>query len=474
MNTAASPSLTDLTAGEAAAQIAAGTLTSVDLVRALLERMAQTAGLNACISHDAQALLNAAGEADAARVTPGTRPLHGVPLLLKDNIDVAGVPSTAGSRAMSALVPQRDASVAQRLRDAGALVLGKANMHEFAYGITSNNAPYGAARNPYDTTRIPGGSSGGTAAAVAARAAPAGIGTDTGGSVRIPAALCGLVGFRPSTGRWPADGVVPISATLDTPGPMARSVADCVLLDGVVTGGATHLAAAELKGLRLGVPREYYWSPLEASLSAVAEDVLKRLEAAGVVLVPCEVKDVGPLTNNGTFPIALYETLPGLQAHHDRHGWPFDAAALTAQIDSPDVRGVFDSLLGANAMPESAYRHSMDTVRPQLQAALAECFASQRIAALIFPTTPRTAAPIGEDTTVDLCGEQVPTFPTFIRNTGPGALAGLPGISLPVGLTPQGLPVGMELDGPAGSDTRLLAIALALEAVLPRTPAPAL
>jgi mandelamide amidase len=291
--------------------------------------------------------------------------------------------------------------------------------------------------------------------------------------VRIPAALCGLVGFRPSTGRWPADGIVPISATLDTPGPMARSVADCVLLDGVVTGGDTVLAPASLGGLRIGVPRQYYWAPLDPDVSSVAEQTLRTLAAAGVELVPCDVADVANLTANGTFPIAMFETLPGLRSHHDRHGWPFDAAALTALIDSPDVRGVFDSLIGPDAMPEAVYRDAMDRARPQLQAALAACFAEMRIDALIFPTTPLPAAPIGDDETVAFAGERTPTFPTFIRNTGPGALAGLPGISLPVGLTAQGLPVGMELDGPAGSDERLLSIALAIEAVLPAMPPPA-
>ncbi|MDB5819523.1 MAG: putative indoleacetamide hydrolase [Rhizobacter sp.] len=464
-------SLIALTLTDAAARIARGSLRSVDLAKALLAQGAATASLNALISQDDAAVLAAAAEADASRPRID-RPLHGVPIIIKDNIDVASTASSAGSRSMAHLVPQRDATLVARLKAAGAIVLGKANMHEFAYGITTTNSHFGAARNPYDPTRIPGGSSGGTAAAVAARMAPAGIGTDTGGSMRVPAALCGLVGFRPSTGRWPADGIVPISATLDTPGPMARSVADCVLLDGVVTGGDTALAPASLGGLRIGVPREYYWSPLDPGVSDVAERTLATLAAAGVELVPCDVAAVAHLTASGIFPIAMFETLPGLRSHHERHGWPFDAAALTAMIDSPDVRGVFDSLIGPDAMPESAYREAMDHVRPQLQAALAACFAEMRIDALIFPTTPLPASPIGDDETVEFVGERAPTFPTYIRNTGPGALAGLPGISLPIGLTAQGLPVGIELDGPVGSDERLLAIALAIEAALPPMPAP--
>ena len=464
--------LTSLTAAQAAERIADGRLRSVDLVQALLARIDQTAGLNAFIHLDRDALLAAAAEADAADANARSgRPLHGVPLALKDNIDVAGIASTAGSRAMAERVPQKDSPLAARLRAAGALVLGKANMHEFAYGITTNNTPFGAARNPYDPSRMPGGSSGGTAVAVASRGAPAGIGTDTGGSVRIPAALCGLVGFRPSTGRWPTAGVVPISSTLDTPGPMARDVADCVLLDQVVTGSAAPAPAA-LRGLRIGVPRAYYWSPLDAGLAEVAEATLARLAAAGVELVPCEVRQVAELTAAGMFPVAMYETLPTLQAHHEAHGWPFDAKALAGAIDSPDVRAVYESLQGEGAIPQAAYRQALDTVRPRLRAAFADCFAQNRIDAILFPTTPRPAAPIGEDLTVELAGEQVPTFPTFVRNTGPGAFAGLPGISLPVGRTTDGLPVGLELDGPIGSDLRLLAVALAIESVLPAMPPP--
>lgn len=459
--------LLELTAAESAALIAHGELRAQDLAARAIARVEQTAGLGGLLQHDAAALLRAAQAADAMpRHAAAARPLHGVPLVLKDNIDVAGLPTTAGSRALAGLVPTRHADVTERLLAAGALVLGKANMHEFAYGITNNNAAFAAARNPHDPRCIPGGSSGGTAVVVASQACAAGIGTDTGGSIRIPAALCGLVGMRPSVGRWPTDGIMPIAATFDTPGPIARGVADCVLLDGVVTGAPTRLEPAGLSGLRLGIPREYFWSPLDRGVARLAEQALARLARAGVTLVPCTVADVATLCDEAMLPISLFETLPGLRGHFARHGWAFDARRIAGAIESPDVRAIFEALLGADAVSEAAYRRAMDELRPALQASYRRCFEVHGIDALLFPTTPLPAARIGEDAIVRLDGVAVPTFETFTRNTRPGALAGLPGISLPIGRTPQGLPVGMELDAAAGEDRRLLGIALAVEPLL--------
>jgi mandelamide amidase len=181
-------------------------------------------------------------------------------------------------------------------------------MRELAFGPTSNNAAFGPVRNPYDRSRIPGGSSGGTAALVAARLAPAGLGTDTGGSVRVPASLSGVVGFRPTTLRWPQDGIVPISHSRDTAAPIARCVADCALLDGIVTGGPTSLAPINLEGLRLGVPRGHFWDDLDAEVEAILADALARLAAAGVVLVEGDMVDVAALDAAAGFPVALYES----------------------------------------------------------------------------------------------------------------------------------------------------------------------
>jgi mandelamide amidase len=466
--------LTALTVGEAAAALRRGDVRAADYADALLARVAHGASLNAFIHHDAAAVRAAAASADARRARDEPLgALHGVPLALKDNLDTAAMPTTGGTPGLRDHRPKRNAAIVQKLLDAGAIVFGKTNLHELAYGITNHNAAFGAARNPYDPTRIPGGSSGGVGVAVAARMAPGGIGSDTGGSVRVPAALCGIVGFRPTTGRWSQQGIVPISHTRDTAGPMARSVADCALLDAVVTGSSP-APAASLQGVRLGVPRGHFWEGLEAETARLLEAVLGRLKDAGAVLVEADVPDVARLDNEAGFPIALYETVVDLDAYLASHGAPMRYRELVAQCASPDVAALLQSLHGEGAVPEAAYRHALDVLRPQLQATFRDHFARHGVEAIVFPTTPLPAATIGDDETVLLNGERVPTFPTFIRNSSPGSVAGIPGISVPAATTAAGLPLGLELDAPAGSDARLLALARAVEAVLPKPPAPRL
>jgi indoleacetamide hydrolase len=458
---------------EAAQAIRAGELTAEALAEALLARCSAAAQLNAFISLEPDRVRAAARRADQQRQR-GDRlgPLHGVPLVLKDNIATVDFPTTAGTPGLAAHRPKRNARIVQLLLDAGALVLGKANLQELAYGPTSNNAAFGPVRNPYDRTRIPGGSSGGTAAAVAARLAPAGLGTDTAGSVRVPASLCGVTGFRPTTLRWSQAGIVPISHTRDTAGPMARDVADCVLLDGIVTAGAREVAPADLEGLRLGVPRSYFWENLDAEVGQILETVLVRLRDAGVVLVEGDVADVAALDAAAGFPIALYEVVADLERYLAEHGTSLDFARLLAQVKSPAVKVALAGLLGPDAVSEDAYRDALGRHRPALQETYRRYFREHGVAAMVFPTTPLPAAKIGEDDTVLLNGVPVPTFGSFIRNLCPGSAAGIPGLSLPAGMTKAGLPVGIALDGPENSDHEVLAIGLALETLLPRLPAP--
>jgi indoleacetamide hydrolase len=398
--------------------------------------------------------------------------LYGLPLIVKDNIDVAGMPTTAGSLVLGDHTPTTNSPVVQSLQDAGAVIIGKANLHEFSLGITSNNGAFGPARNPYSLAHIPGGSSGGTAAAVAAGLVPAGIGSDTGGSLRIPAALCGVVGFRPTTGRWPSEGVVTISNTRDTVGPIATTVGDCALLDAVVCGGDIKLQGLQLKGLRIGVARQGFWQNLESSVESASGAFLQTLRSAGVELVEVNIGiDFDACTHAGMV-IALYELFPNIQAYLAQHGKPFDAAAIVAGVASPDVKGIMTSLLGPDTPSLAAYQQARDTDRPYFQKRYADCFARHAIEALIFPTTPLPAAHIGEDETVGLNGQTVPTFLTFTRNVGPGSLVGLPGICLPIGCNSEGLPLSIALDGPAMQDRRLLAIATAIEPLLPPMPLP--
>jgi mandelamide amidase len=467
--------LAELGVREAAAAIGTGEISAEGLAEALLKRCADAASLNAFIHLNPDAVRAAARRADVKRQRgEPLGPLHGVPLAIKDNIDSAEAPTTGGTAALAANRPKQNARILQSLLDAGAILLGKANMHELAYGVTNNNGAFGPARNPYDPNRIPGGSSGGTGVAIAARLAPGGLGSDTGGSVRIPAAHCGIAGFRPTEGRWSQQGIVPISHTRDTAGPMARSVADCVLLDGVVTGGPTQLAPARLEGMRIGVPRGHFWENLDAELAQIVEGTLAKLRAAGAVLVEGDVVDVGALDNAAGFPIALYETVTDLSQYLAEHETGLDFAGLAAGVKSPPVKDILAGLLGDMAVPEAAYQEALVTHRPALQETYRRAFRNHGVEVIVFPTTPMPAALIGEEDTVLVNGTAVPTFFTYIRNTSPGSVAGIPGLSLPAGMTESGLPVGIEIDGPAGSDQQVLAVGLALEAVLPKLPAPRL
>jgi len=465
--------LFELGARRAADAVRNGEQTAEALAEALLARCAAASPLNAFISLEADRLRAAARAADQRRQR-GERlgPLHGVPLALKDNIDTADFPTTGGTPALAAHLPKRNAPIVQHLLDAGAIVLGKTNLQELAFGPTNNNAAFGPARNPYDPTRIPGGSSGGSAAAVAARLAPAALGTDTGGSIRVPAALCGITSMRPTTLRWSQAGIIPLSHTRDTAGPMARHVADCVLLDGVITGGPTEVTPAPLKGLRLGLPRGYFWENLDAELAAILEAALARLRAAGVVLVEGDVANVAALDAAAGFPIMLYETVIELERYLAEHETGLDFASLMAQVKSPSVKQALASLLGADAVSEASYREALTKHRPALQETYRRYFRERGVAAMVFPTTPLPAAKIGEDDTVMLNGVPVSTLSTFIRNLAPGSAAGIPGLTLPAGMTKAGLPVGIAIDAPEKSDHQLLAIGLALETVLPRLPAP--
>lgn len=455
--------LFDLTITQALDGLAARRFSAREYAQSLIGRCEARQSLNALVSHDWARLLHAAEAVDASG--KAGQGLGGIPLCLKDNINTGILPTGAATGALANHVAKAPAGVAKALFEAGALLGATGNMHELAFGISSNNGVTGAVRNPWNPNMIPGGSSGGVAAAVAARMMPGGIGTDTGASVRLPASLCGLVGFRPTVGRYPGDGIVPISHTRDTAGPITRTVADARLLDRVMAGGILATDPATLSGLRLGVPRGYFFETLDPAVAVNAEAALEALRDAGVILVEADIPNLGALDAAVSFPVVLYEFMQDLPRYLSDNGLDLTMQDILDGIGSPDVKGLFASQLGPDAMPEAVYRKAIDVDRPKLQAAYADYFRSHDVEAIIFPTAALPARPIGDDETVELNGERVPTFPTFIRNTDPGSNAAIPGISLPSGLSPDGLPLGMELDGPALSDDRLLAIAAAIETV---------
>ena len=463
----------DLTATQAAAAIRRGDISAESYAEALVAQGELWQHINAFITQDATALLESARAADKRRAA-GNRlgPLHGVPLVFKDNIDTIALPTTGGTAALRHHRPERNAPVAQALFDAGALLMGKNNLHELAMGITSNNGVFGAVRNPYDPDLIPGGSSGGTGAAIAARIAPAGLGTDTGGSVRIPAALCGIAGLRPSAGRYSQAGMVPISSTSDTAGPMARDVADLALLDGVITGDDSPLQELDLAGLRLGIHREHFWEDLDAECAVVVDALLGNLRESGAVLVDANISGLSRLREAMGRSAAQYEARIELARYLEASGSGVSLEALVAEVGSTDVQAFAKQMLLEPTISQAKYREIMNTHRPRYQVAYAEYFASNRLDAMIFPATPLPARPVGHDATVELNGRRVPTFRTYARNTGPASGAGIPGLAIPAGLTKSGMPVGLEIDGPVMTDRRLLAIGLAIQQIVPLFPAP--
>ena len=438
-----------------------------EALRELLERIAaEDARHRAFITVDARGAMAAAKRLDEAE-RRGERlgPLHGFVLAVKDNTAVAGLPNTAGTEGLRHFVPQRDATVVRRLKDAGAVIVGKTNMHELGFGITSNNAAFGAVGNARDPDYMPGGSSGGSAVAVAAGWVRASLCTDTGGSCRIPAALNGVVGYRPTVGRYPSDGLFSLSRTRGTIGHIAHTVADIALLDSALRLEPNALAAPAPGEIRLGVPRAHFYENLDPAVAEAVAAALSRLDRAGVTLVEAEIEQVTELNAKVGFPVVFHETARLLPKYLADNGIPLSPEQLHAKIASPDVKAVIGAIL-AEGGSESEYRQAMDVHRPQLQKTYAEYFARHRVDAVIFPTTPLPARPIrGNDETVPLNGERAPTFLTYIRNTDPGSNAGVPGLSLPLD-SGDGMPIGMALDGLAGADRRLMAIGQALAGVL--------
>jgi indoleacetamide hydrolase len=431
-------------------------------LRRALQRARDIEGLGAFIT------LAADDGHDAATAGRPAGVLSGVPIAVKDNLDTADLPTTGGTPALAGARPAHDHPAVARLRAAGAVVVGKTNLHELALGITSNNAHSGPVRNPHDPDRIAGGSSGGSAVAVATGVTPIALGSDTGGSVRIPASYCGVVGFRPTVGRWGSGRTVPLSSTRDTAGVLARTVADITLVDQVVTGSAPGPDGRGAR-LRLGVPRSGFWTDLHPDIARRGEEVLDLLDDSGVELVEVDFSAAHELDAGCGFPIVLHEvvrelprylaTLPGA---HGRLG----LADVVDQVASPDVRAVLEGAVG-DPVPEDAYRSAL-ALRDTLRGAYAQTLRADahRLDALVYPTVPLPPAPLGHDVTTPHNGREVPVFPTTIRNTAPGSTAGMPAITVPAGRSAGGLPIGISLEALPGEDPALLAAAQRVEEVL--------
>jgi mandelamide amidase len=467
--------LTELTATEALTMMRQGDVAAERYAAALLARCEARRSLNAFITLEPERVLEAARAADGHRAS-GKRlaPLHGLPIPVKDSVNTKDYPTTGGTPALRGFQPSADAAIVRQLVDAGAIIMGKTNIHELSFGWTSNNLAFGAVRNPYDPTRIPGGSSGGTAAAVAARMAPLGIAEDTQGSIRVPAALCGICGFRPTTGRYPNEGVVPITPLFDQVGPHARSVGDLELFDTIATGDIQPPGAISLQGVRLGIDRGYFFESLDDEVARLCGQALDRLVDAGAILVEAPVPRLAELIGLTTAQVQLYDVMPRLIEYLQRYRTDITFERLMAQA-SPDIQATFSRYVlpgGAGTVPEADFVAARDTHLPALRRTMAAWLREHELTAIVFPATRIPATVIGGDEPVEIGGRLVSFQSAISRNISPGSTAGVPGLVLPAGLTSHGLPVAVELDGHAGLDRELLALGRAVEGVLGVLPPP--
>lgn len=448
-----------LTATELLARLASGGSSAEATVSDLIERIEADPELRAFSLIDRQRALVDARKADAARrAGQSLGSLHGLPIAVKDNIAVAGLPNTGGTPALADHIPTLDADIVIRLKRAGAIIIGKNTMHELAWGTTSINPFSGTPLNPHDRTRTSGGSSGGAGAAVAAGLVPVAIGTDTGGSIRIPASLCGVWGFRPTTAKWSQHGIIPISSSRDTAGPLARSADDLVLLHEAVTGEMTPLDFSP-EGKRIGIPTSHFWEFAQAEVAAICREALEKFRSAGMELVPVDVTDIARLHNDSSFTVASYEGRIDLMKYLAEFAPQITFRDVVERIASDDVRELMLPLLDSGGpFTSESYRAAL-VVRQQLIAAYTSLFSDNRLDAIAFPTCLMPAFPLS-DAFADLPhAGLVPVFPAMIHNTGPGSNAGLPGVSVPIGATASGLPVGLALDGPRGGDIGVLQLA---------------
>ncbi len=471
---------------EAAALLRRGEITSVELVEAILERIyALDNDVRAYLTLAPDMALEQAAEADRRRAAEADPPaLLGIPLAIKDVICVEGLTTTCGSRILEDYVPPFSATVVERLREAGAVILGKTNTDEFAMGSSTENSAYFATRNPWDLERVPGGSSGGSAAAVAAGMAPGALGSDTGGSVRQPAALCGVVGLKPTYGRVSRWGLVAFASSLDQIGPLTRTVGDAALLLKAIAGyddrDSTSVQAPVpdytelgdgLRGLRIGVPREYFVAGIEPQVEAAVRVAVETLVDLGARVV-----DVSLPNTEYALPVYYLVAPAEASANLARYdGMRFGLSLREEEEDGATVPDLWDTycrtrgqgfgpevkrriMLGTYALSAGyydAYYLRASQVRTLIRRDFDQALESCDV--LVAPTTPRTAFKLGEkvDDPLQMYLEDIYTLAL--------SLAGLPGLSLPCGFDAAGLPIGLQIMGRAFDEATILSVAHAYE-----------
>ncbi len=450
-----------MTIREAGQSLRKRRLSAVELATAAISRIDRTnSSLRSFITVTAGYALERARVADAELRTGRDRgPLHGIPIAVKDLFATRGVLTTAGSKVFANLVPEYDSTTVERLEKAGAVMLGKLNMHELAYGITSANPYFGAVRNPWNPEHSPGGSSGGSAVAVAANIVYAAMGTDTGGSIRIPAAFCGTVGLKPTYGRVSRHGVLPLAYSLDHVGPLTRSVFDAALMLNAIAGfdarddSSSHHPTVDftpeeggsIRGLRIGFAQNFFFERLDHDVESSVRGACARAESLGAVVKPVVVPDMAAINAIGRM-ILLAEASAHMEPYlRERHRFGPDVLSLLEQgrlVAATDY-------INAQRLRRRA-RSQFDLLWREV-----DC--------LLTPTTPN-AAPRADAQSVRLGGVEEDVRLATTRLVRGINVLGLPALSMPCGLSESGLPIGLQIIGPAFEEALILRVGAALEA----------
>jgi aspartyl-tRNA(Asn)/glutamyl-tRNA(Gln) amidotransferase subunit A len=480
----------DLSIAEAGRALRSGVLSAADLLESVLRRAAVTESeVHAYLTLDAEGAREAASAADAGLAAGLDRgPLHGIPVAVKDNMVTRGIETTAGSRILAGYVPPYDATAVSRLRDAGAVIVGKTNMDEFAMGSSTENSAYGPTRNPWDTDRVPGGSSGGSAVAVAVGSALGSLGSDTGGSIRQPAAMCGLVGFKPTYGLVSRYGLIAFASSLDQIGPFARTVADVVTLFEAIAGHDPADATSYrgdvpevrssldegVDGLRVGVVAELMGEGIDPEVRAAVAGAVERLEGAGAAVREVSLPALD-YALSAYYLIAPAECSANL-ARFDgvRYGPRRDGATVEEMMAATRADGFGPEvtrriLLGTYALSAGYYDAFYAQAQRIRTLVIGEVHAAYRgLDVLVSPTSPSTAFRLGERTAdpLSMYLSDVCTIPTN--------LLGDPAVSLPVGLDGAGLPIGFQIQAPALGERVLFRVAAAVERLAGFTARPAM
>jgi len=467
---ATADNLIELTASEAVALMRRGDVAAEAYASALLARTRQCADLNAFRTIEPGKVLEAARAADKARSAGGALgPMHGLPVPVKDSVNTADYPTSQGTRGLRDFRPKADADVLKPLKAAGAIVMGKTNLHELSFGWTSNNECFGSVHNPFDSTRIPGGSSGGSAAAVAARIAPLAIAEDTLGSIRVPASCCGLAGLRPTFGRYSDRGIMSLTADkFDQVGPVARSVADLLLFDSVVTGDSSPAPATPLTGVRIGLAG-HYLAGLDPAVQRVVTASFAKLREAGAILIDVKMPDIIRAAPEIAFTIIASEAASCIETFLREQDTGLTLETMLAQA-GPSIRALVTGM-SASRPPREVYETTL-AKREQLKTALRDLYRDTNIVALAHPVILTPPTKIGLESEVEVDGQKVPIRAAFGRNIALGSCASMASLVLPAGTTADGLPVGLEFDALSGGDRALLSLGLSLETVLGRGKAP--